>query len=213
MQVFPRFESLIDDIRKDLDPELHLSQIFSSEFFNKTHILLASLILRGASVVTTNFDICIENALGNLIYNNYIFNGKDLDPLEGNNLGVVVKPHGSIGQDNRSLVISVEALAKTARGFLNYPNWRKLLLDLFSKELVVVIGYSGSDDFDITPILQEAKPKQLVWLYYVEDVDIPQLMNEHEDITIEDLQRKAKLSSGTTFDLIPHSSQITGRNT
>lgn len=195
MQVFPRFESLIDDIRKDLDPELHLSQIFSSEFFNKTHLLLASLILHGVSVVTTNFDICIENALGNVIYNNYIFNGKDLDPLEGNNLrGVVVKPHGSIGQDNRSLVISVEALAKTDRGFLNYPNWRKLLLDLFSKELVVVIGYSGSDDFDITPILQEAKPKQLVWLYYVEDVDIPQLMNEHE---------AQRLSIYNSFSILP----------
>ena len=180
IRIFPRFESLIDDIRRDLDPELHISKVFSSQYYNKTHFLLGTLILRGATVVTTNFDICIENALGNSKYNTCIFDGKDINSPDESSLVGLFKPHGSIGLDHRSLVISVEALAKTDRGFLNYPNWRTLLLKIFSKELVLVLGYSGSDDFDITPILRDAKPKQIVWLHYDKKLDIPQLMKKNE---------------------------------
>lgn len=180
LKVFPRFELLIDDIRKDIDPELHIGNIFSSKLYNLTHLLLGKLILQGSNIVTTNFDTCIENSLRESKFNQYIFDGEDITTLDFKRSGGLYKPHGSVGLDNKGLVISVQALARTDRGFLNYPNWRELLLKLFSNKLVLVLGYSGSDDFDITPILLEAKPQQLIWLHYDQNSEIPQLMKKNE---------------------------------
>jgi len=57
-----RFESLIDEIRKMCDVDLMLTQLFDSASFNKIHHFLSLMLKNGASIITTNFDNCIENA-------------------------------------------------------------------------------------------------------------------------------------------------------
>lgn len=78
-----RFESLIDEIRKNCDKELIIANVFKSDSFNEIHYFLANMIEKGASVITTNFDNCIENALlsKNIELNNdnrIVYDGNDL---------------------------------------------------------------------------------------------------------------------------------------
>ena len=57
-----RFESLIDEIRKMCDVNLLLTKLFDSGSFNKIQDFFIANVKKGASVITTNFDNCIENA-------------------------------------------------------------------------------------------------------------------------------------------------------
>ena len=160
-QLDPRFELLIEDIKNNFDSNLIISEIFSSENFNENHSMIFQLIKNGASAITTNFDPCVELASKKQLLKTYEFSGQDLTIISDKN--ALFKPHGSIGKDNTNLIISISSLAKTNRGYINFPKWRKLLQKLFSKKLVIVLGYSGSDDFDINPILLESNPKIIAW--------------------------------------------------
>lgn len=170
-QVAPRFEVLIDEIRKLRDPTLRVGRVFDSPTFNRIHHFLGRMLLKGASVLTTNFDNCIENSLkGCTRFSRAVFTGADLSaspPLAG----VLVKVHGSntfgAARAGRSdLVISIKALAGTAQGFKKFPKWRAYLDEVLRGKLVIVLGYSGSDDFDLTPVLLESEPERVLWFDY-----------------------------------------------
>lgn len=112
----------------------------------------------GAAVVTTNFDNCIERTIVEP-YSRVVFRGVDLTG-EVPQTSVIVKPHGSNPLDSSEevseLVVSIRTLAPTAKGFARFPVWRAYLKSLMQGRTVIVVGYSGSDDFDITPVLLES---------------------------------------------------------
>ena len=58
-----RFEVLISCIRNTCDPQLNVVKLFRRDTYNKIHDFIAYMYQRGASIITTNFDTCIENAL------------------------------------------------------------------------------------------------------------------------------------------------------
>jgi tetratricopeptide (TPR) repeat protein len=163
----PRFEVLVELIRSAWDPELQLTQIFDSPYCTEMHRYLAQAATAGAAVITTNFDTCIERA-GPDIPNRMVFGGTDLHghaPLSH----VLVKAHGSHAVDSESsseLVISISALSRTARAYAEYPGWRSYLRALLDHRQILVLGYSGSDDFDIMPLLAESTPESVLWLQY-----------------------------------------------
>lgn len=176
----PRFEVLIDEIRKLGDPHLAIGKVFTSHYFNSLHYFLGQMLMRGSAVFTTNFDNCVENAVAPQCYIRKVFNGRELTgkrPLSN----VLVKIHGSNPLKptgaNADLVITIRALAKTTQGFVGYPMWRKYLLDLLKNKTVVVLGYSGSDDFDVSPVLSQSSPREVIWLDYHELYRFPKQIN------------------------------------
>jgi tetratricopeptide (TPR) repeat protein len=175
-KVIPRFEVLIDEIRKLRDPRLKMGEVFDSKAFNKNHFFLAEMLLRGASVLTTNFDNCIENALGGRPVPRVVFADKDLAVAPPYH-GVLIKVHGSnpLGRTRvrPSLVISIKALASTAQGFARFPDWRSYLRSFLRGKVIVVLGYSGSDEFDVRPVVAESRPKHILWLDFKGDRPTP----------------------------------------
>ena len=190
-----RFESLVDQIRKNCDADLQLAKLFDSSTFNKIHHFLAFMLREGASVITTNFDNCIENACS---FENYeikkrlVYSGTDLNNEEALS-NALIKVHGShptVGETSGELVITIKALAKTEGAFKTLPNWRKSLLNSISNKIVVVMGYSCSDDFDIVPLLAESRPREVIWLNYDSKNNIPVFTQDISNIKIIELSKK-----------------------
>jgi tetratricopeptide (TPR) repeat protein len=164
----PRFEVLIDEIRKWNDPALTVARVFDSVVPNRIHAFLAARCLDGAAVITTNFDLCIESAAGAGL-RRIVFAGRDLrrrPPITN----VLVKPHGSHGSSSAgatpSLLITIAGLAETAGGFRRLPGWGKYLERLIRRRELVILGYSCSDAFDIMPVLLRSRPRQLILVDY-----------------------------------------------
>lgn len=153
-----RFECLIDEIRKHLDSKLLVAKLLESPTYNRNHFFLAKMLEKGASVITTNFDNCIEHAVADSsmnydLKNRLVYNGADINlsnlTFPNNKL---VKIHGSHPlneEEEGELVITISALAKTTNAFSMLPNFKDFLFQLLCNKTLVVLGYSGSDDFDV----------------------------------------------------------------
>lgn len=168
--VSPRFEVLIDELRKTRDPLLTVARIFSSNGFNNIHAFLGEMLQRRASVITTNFDNCIENSANppGPDYSRIVFTGQDLAPSQPEG-GVLAKIHGSnplTVDEIPHLLITVHTLAQATGGFRRFPVWRDSIHSMLRDRLLIVFGYSGSDDFDLTPLLLVAQPSAMVWFNY-----------------------------------------------
>lgn len=192
-----RFESLIDEIRKSSDPNLLLTKLFESSSFNKIHHFLSLMLKSGASIITTNFDNCIENACYYEGYdfknNRFVYNGVDLVDSTMPLSNVLVKIHGSnpIKEEEKGeLVITISALAKTAKAFKLFPNWRNCIFNLLFKKTIVVMGYSCSDDFDIVPLLAESNPKSVIWLNFDKNELLPKNTDKILNNRILDLSKE-----------------------
>ena len=192
-----RFESLIDGIRKNCDKELIIANVFKSDSFNEIHYFLANMIEKGASVITTNFDNCIENALlsKNIELNNdnrIVYDGNDLIEDRINTNNVLIKIHGShsfFGSESPELVITISALAKTTKAFALLPKWQRYIKELLFDKTLVVIGYSCSDDFDIVPLLYESKPKDIIWLNYKHKNNMPIREMNIDNLSVKNLSK------------------------
>lgn len=189
----PRFEGLVEEIAKLNDRDFTLTRVFDTRTFNPLHAAIAAFLRRGSSVVTTNFDNCLERAAEGTGYERVVFRGHDLDapPPSG---AVLSKPHGShplTDEEQRTqLVVSIAAISRTNNGFALLPRWREHLRGLFDDRIVVVAGYSGSDDFDLTPLLLESRPRKVLWL-------------AHEAITIAEERDAASMPSAARFGSLP----------
>lgn len=167
MQPVPRFEGLVEEVAKLNDPDFSLTLVFDTATFNVLHSSIAAFLRAGSSVVTTNFDNCLERAAAPASFDRVVFRGRDLDDVPPSRR-VLAKPHGShplVADELRSqLVVSIAGLSATNGGFARLPRWRAYLRSLFDERVVVVAGYSGSDDFDLTPLLLESRPREVIWL-------------------------------------------------
>lgn len=167
----PRFEVLVNAISQIGVKAASIGALFDSVSSNKLHRFLGMQCRAGAAVVTTNFDNCIERTIVEP-YSRVVFRGVDLT-IEVPQTSVIVKPHGSNPLDSSEevseLVVSIRTLARTAKGFARFPVWRAYLKSLMQGRTVIVVGYSGSDDFDITPVLLESEPAHMVWMDYASD--------------------------------------------
>lgn len=185
-----RFESLIDEIRKIGDRNLSVTKIFDSNSYNIIHSFLGQMLLQGSSIITTNFDTCIENSIELNENNRIVFDGKDLQITQTKD-NMLIKIHGSNpwkDEKNNELVITVKELAKTAKGFTLLPNWRDYVLSKIKDSIVIVLGYSCSDDFDITPILLASSPQKIIWIDYDRRYDLPLQSNEINSSKIQKIK-------------------------
>jgi hypothetical protein len=156
----PRLESLlgaIADVERDApDPSVRLlpgMSAFADAPPNSNHHALALLVLRGATVITTNFDLGVERALDRIagrvgactpLDHQGAFRRYVLDSSLG--AGEVIHIHG-VADDLASLGMTLSRIKEgLSPAFTSYLERR-----LANGALLVVAGYSVSDSFDVTP--------------------------------------------------------------
>lgn len=194
-QSFLRFEQLMSIIQEDIDPNLSILDIYADcNQPNFNHFFLANAILRGSPVLTTNFDSLIEHALLLLGANRKeiisVIEKEEWEKfgkygLEGDNLEgppyPVYKLHGSIRDEinDRDTHSSIQATleqiaAEKSSAALTLEPWKFNILKACMKfRHLVVIGYSGLDDFDIIPSLKRMEIyRQIVWISHSHNYDL-----------------------------------------
>ncbi|TFG07534.1 MAG: tetratricopeptide repeat protein [Promethearchaeota archaeon] len=182
-----RYESIIEYIQLIYDEGLSFMDYF--EYFkepNLIHIFLANAIITRHHVITTNFDYLIENALIRVLpeeqcsrivpmitKEDYLKNPNP-NELCLKKLFPFIKIHGSkknfFTQEDTtdSLITTISALGKGRAGretFAIEPFKKVIINNVMKDRNLVVLGYSGNDDFDITPTLKElTNLKRLIWI-------------------------------------------------
>jgi tetratricopeptide (TPR) repeat protein len=183
-----RYEFLVEKIQNLFDEELtFLNYLDWVTHPNANHLFLANMILRYNFVITTNFDYLIELAVKSLLLGSEykkIMSIITRDDYEKNIRFQypVVKIHGSkrdciTGRYTAdSLITTISALGKDrekGRTFAIEPFKRKLIDSITEGRDLIVMGYSGSDDFDISPMLNELTTvKRIIWIDHNSDPDI-----------------------------------------
>src|SRR5206468_1478311 len=119
---------------------------------NAWHAFLAAALRTGCCVVTTNFDVLIENACDGIGARPHAVVGTEVDDSLSAK-SVLFKIHGSIGGENGCDPLSSVALAVRQVGLGLSMRQTRLLRALIENRPLIVLGYSGRDDFDILPAL------------------------------------------------------------
>ncbi len=182
-----RYEMLAEQIQAHVDKDLSYLDYFNEiKTPNLIHFFLANAIVNGHDVITTNFDYMIERALlqvlpatqhANIvpvITKDDFLKFKDASALHAQGKYPLYKIHGSktnliTGEmTTDSLVTTISALGK------NREKGKTFALEMFKQPAyenivkgrsIVIMGYSGRDDFDIAPTLRSGLDiNQIIWI-------------------------------------------------
>ncbi|MFX0022102.1 MAG: tetratricopeptide repeat protein [Candidatus Hermodarchaeota archaeon] len=186
-----RYEFLVEKVQNLFDKELKfLDYLDRVNEPNAIHIFLANMIMRYNYVITTNFDYLIEFALKKKlsmfpVFHDYhkkvmvIITKEDYQKRVSFQFPII-KIHGSKwdvfkGRSTKdSLITTISALGREkekGETFAIEPYKKPLINDLMYGRDLVIMGYSGSDDFDITPMLKELKNmKRIIWVEHDQDL-------------------------------------------
>lgn len=185
-----RFEALMEVFRNSIDSNLKVIDFFEEfKFPNSQHYFLAEVIKNNSFVLTTNFDFLIEYALlksGIPMENiKIVITESDFktyaNPKKNMEKGkkLLYKIHGSTKNiikdlDTRdSLKATIQALGSNKMGMdiFSIEKFKKPLFENISKKRnLIIMGYSGSDDFDIVPTLKLLKDLgSLIWINHIEE--------------------------------------------
>lgn len=171
-----RFEQVISAIQRSIDPGLELIDVMIPESLpNVYHYQLASLIKQGHMVMTTNFDCLIERACYDRgVLCTVIVTEDDYARYRTNQKRIMFplfKLHGTqkerISNESRKVSANIEAVL-AERTLL--PNKWAIVDKILGERDLLVIGYSGSDDFDVMPaILFVPHPRRILWIQHHEE--------------------------------------------
>ena len=185
-----RFEALIELVRDQFDKDLKIIDYYGQcDKPNLQHYFLAQMIKKGHFVMTTNFDFLIEYALlqSNIPKEDIIciITKTDFinysDPVKLFQVGkkTLYKIHGSASniiteeKTKEWLVATIQAFGSNKEEmnvFQIEPFKRQLLYNISENRTLIIVGYSGSDDFDVIPTLKVLdKLKNIVWINYIFD--------------------------------------------
>ena len=181
--IFKEYEEKI--IAEDLNPEMVYSIILQSigrnlfkthnvcdiKRFNANHLFLAHAAKNGklSTIVTTNFDHLIEDAMQHLGLKPqedfYVYKDRDgfRTYLETRNIFpderkiYIIKIHGSV-EDQNSMIVTMD---QTGKGLMEEQ--ANILDYLLHERYFLFVGYSGND-VDIYPKLLRSKCKGLWWV-------------------------------------------------
>ncbi len=201
-----RFEQLVEIVRDRLDKDLKIIDYYGlCDKPNPQHFFLAEMIKKGHYVITTNFDFLIEHALlqSNVPKEHIkpVITRKDFEkfsnPNELFNEGkkTIYKIHGSTknlitGEDTRdSLIATIRAFGSNKEGLNTFqiePFKRELFDNISNGRSLVVMGYSGSDDFDVVPTLKILRNVQkIIWINFTLQDEDREKIYEIEESDIE----------------------------
>ncbi|KKM83625.1 hypothetical protein LCGC14_1307520 [marine sediment metagenome] len=180
-----RYELLVEKVQNLFDKELtFLDYLRGVKEPNAIHLFLANMIMRYNYVITTNFDYLIEIALKKKLnifpsFHDYhkkvmvIITKEDYQKKVSFQFPII-KIHGSkwdvikgrLTKD--SLVTTISALGRErekGETFAIEPYKKPLINEVMNGRDLVIMGYSGSDDFDISPMLKElSNMKKIIWI-------------------------------------------------
>lgn len=136
--------------------------LFKNKKPNRNHYLMSSVCSKyagGGCIITTNFDTLIEDSFSDTDLFETKTSYTNNDSL---NKSIIYKIHGCIS-DTEALGITLKAVASTT----SLQNKKQILEELFingSHEYVLVWGYSCSDVFDISPLIEKLPVKKTIIL-------------------------------------------------
>ncbi len=182
-----RYEEIIEHVMTGYDKQLRFMEYFNfCRASNIIHFLLAQSVMEKSCVITTNFDYLTEWALHDSLDEStrsrihLVITKEDYEKIGNAQEEIdkgecfVFKIHGSFQNlatkesTKESLITTTSALAadKEKGELLGLESYKKKVIEpLLKDKVLVVMGYSGSDDFDISPFLSNLKGiKQLVWI-------------------------------------------------
>ncbi len=220
-----RFETLLEIIRNQLDNDLKIVEYFEQcNRPNIIHFFLAEMVNKGHAVITTNFDFLIEHALiQSNIGKDHIFSvitEKDYrefkNILEELDTGkkFLFKIHGSmkdiLTERNTkeyflSLIKKIGSFKSEFDLFFVEPYKGVLLNKLLNNAILILIGYSGQNDYDIIPILKKYhKLKRILWVNHI--------TNDQGNNNILEIGKKSKKPPKDMDDLDKILFQIKNQN-
>lgn len=137
---------------------------------NLLHFFLAEMMRKGHVVLTSNFDDLIERAFAKLTDGKseprVVVSDLDIQSLCGetdSESGCLIKIHGSFltpgGKNSQDSIVAL--LQQVQREFPESK--RELMRKIVAGYDLVVLGYSGRDDFDLYPYLLEPPPGRRIW--------------------------------------------------
>jgi tetratricopeptide (TPR) repeat protein len=143
--------------------------VLASDSPNANHKALAAALKNGGVIATTNFDTLIEQAAAQVQVPIHVVVSTERLKLRS---ARIYKLHGTLTECGglERLALSSGQVARRRTGAL-----RKLLQALFRDSTVLVVGYSGMDDFDINPLLASL-PRgtgRVVWIDHVGGASLP----------------------------------------
>lgn len=220
-----RFEQVMACVGRFVPPAKYsdLLRCFEGCGPSKSHELLANLVDSSprCTVFTTNFDLLIEQSRtvsGNDRQLSFV-SESDHDTYE---MGLF-KLHGTLAcaweRQNRLELTEPEpdelpAASMDLIGKVRHSRFRRarLIKCVNAARLVIVVGYSASDTFDIVPWLKRSRPKAMLWIehaneqnrFKVRDADVISRMPEAEQSLSQNAIYKiaSDLSSESRRDLI-----------
>ena len=203
-----RYEFIVDIIQKFFDKKLEfLDYLELATSPNPIHIFLAQMIMKMNFVMTTNFDYLIEYALKPYCFKNSqpkpILTREDyitaVNPLPFNAKGnwPIYKLHGAKKdifankEMSNTLITTLTTLGKNkeeGKTFDIEPYKKPAIRAITKDTILIIIGYSGSDDFDIGPFLKEIIDlKGIIWIEHTL-FESPEIIKIQEITSLEENQ-------------------------
>jgi tetratricopeptide (TPR) repeat protein/NAD-dependent SIR2 family protein deacetylase len=198
------FEAIIQTLADEVDIDSILD-VFSKGKPNTNHQLIAELIKLGfvKTVITTNFDALIEKSLNNaglierINYQVYSTE-KEFENIDWNsNIIKIIKIHGSI-TNKEEMAITLELVARRTINQIK----NKIVSSFFTNTInpyVLILGYSCSDSFDITPQIQSLKNNKSQ-IFFLEHNTEPNNINI-EDISLMEFKNPFVKFKGQRINL------------
>ena len=177
IDIIPRLESILDEIynvqSRSINCRFNFMEGFKSYLTapsNTNHLSIAQLFAQGAIIITTNFDFCIQSA-----YLNWVNPGDDLISQTIDNTTIYSsKSHAECGKiwhihEIAEDISSLGATITKVKEGLSTAVQKQLDTLFTTRDLVLCLGYSFSDAFDINPYFeskqnQEFKDTHVVYI-------------------------------------------------
>ncbi|MFQ5628842.1 MAG: SIR2 family protein [bacterium] len=200
------FEAFIETLRENSDPN-KIFDIFDLGEPNTNHFLLAKLAKAGyvTTICTTNFDRLIEKAFDaeGLVWGEHFrvfYKEDDLDSIDWQEKTIrLVKIHGSV-EDRENMAITLgqvasQVLSSQRQGVIEH------LFSTGAHKNVLVLGYSCSDVFDISPQVEAVRENHKKVVFVDHHRDQPRRMFfQRGKHTIKDLTDKEQKNPFRHFD-------------
>jgi hypothetical protein len=132
---------------------------------NGLHKYLAAMLARRNDVLTTNVDVMIELAARqDGVRLRIAATERAFARSRKAGTGTLYKLHGTLRMDGRTGRRSAlqAAVRQVGKGLRQAPS--DVLRRAFAESIVVVLGYSGRDDFDVNPALSQAPVRHVIWI-------------------------------------------------
>ncbi len=190
-----RFEQVVQILRDMVDPGLRIIEFVElAKQPGPLHTFLAGAIHQRARVFTTNFDFLIESAYRSLYSQRPLAQVAHATPRRsgarsfreyrrrrGQFPPSLFKLHGTLTElcwsrlrtpvvlhSSRSINATLDTIGTSGSSWGLEPDKEAVLLSALTGRPLVVVGYSGLDDFDVNPSLRRALMlcPALIWIYH-----------------------------------------------